>query len=581
MKIIAVDTETTPRHVPFLATTTDEQMKGVLYRLKNRNGRDYHRLKKICEDRSIVKVFHPATFDIYALSKIGIKVRGQVECTMTAASLVNENFTSKRLKVMARDLLHEETTNAKELTKVKAKYKKIAKAEGKEFSYDMIPREYLEPYAVDDTNFTIMLWYYFKDAIKEYDTIYQFEKSLIPIIVKMQNTGMRVDRTFAKKMARKYRKDQQIYFDEIQEYFLNHGIRKPEFNPGSPKQVGEVIERLGIPIKERTKKGFTATDAKTLKQYFKKQPFVRSLLRYRFCAKQAGTYFEPLAYRYTSPLNDIAHFTLWQSGAKTGRFSAELIQTIPRPGEAPLIKAPKLARMAFIPRDGYRFVSIDYKGIEMRLFFHFAQATALIEKIKAGWDPHDATSDLLFNKVNEAVRHTSKDMNFGFIFGMGKEKLAKSLGFSPEKTAKIFKKYYEHIPVQEYMTEVRNMLNRNGLITIEYDSPLMSFVRDYHLPVHLSYKGVNMIIQGTAAYVLKHAMKRVAKLIREKGMDVIMDMTIHDELLFEVSKKENLKLVVRELAKCMEDRVTFDVPIEVDVKVSDVSWGDVQKYKWR
>jgi DNA polymerase-1 len=107
----------------------------------------------------------------------------------------------------------------------------------------------------------------------------------------------------------------------------------------------------------------------------------------------------------------------------------------------------------------------------------------------------------------------------------------------------------------------------------------MSFHREYKVPHEFAYKGPNVIIQGTEAYVVKAAMIRCDEKITKSGMDVHMLMNVHDELLFEVSNKEPLPLIVNELVKAMEDHVTFKVPLRVEAKVSSESWGAVKEWK--
>lgn len=259
----------------------------------------------------------------------------------------------------------------------------------------------------------------------------------------------------------------------------------------------------------------------------------------------------------------------------------------------------RLVRRAFIPRPGYIFMCIDYDQIEMRLFAHDSNCERLIENINNGFDPHLGTALDIFgkkivyfnNEVRKLTRRGSKDINFGFIYGMGIRKLKAQLTLQIRnikekiKTKKIdiptpdeiFQEYHKKYPVKEYMRRVTGEIYRNGLTRIEYHSKLMNFIRDYRVPQDLAYRGANLRIQGTAAYVMKYGMKRACEFIDEFGLDVHLLGTIHDELIFEVpDEKENIRDIIRDLKEQMEDRVTFKVPILASAKTSDKSWGDIK-----
>lgn len=367
MKYISVDTEYSNKYIPFIATTTDEQMKSRLYILSNK--KDYRDLKAICENSSISKVFHAATNDIYALQNIGINTVPPYDDTCIAARLVNENFQAAGLKPLVKEILNEPCEEEKLLSKVKSKYKKIAKQEGKIFSYDQIPKEVLYPYAIKDTEYTMKLWYYFMKPLKKYRKIYRIEKELIPIIVEMVANGFRVDRKFVKQQIKQLKsnrkiilvkldnilKDNKIKFKKelirkrepsIYSYCEKHklnlkkikfdsknnqyiGIIYEKANLGSPIHLIHIIQCLDIPIKETTEKLKLATDIETLRNYIQ-YPFIKLLIESRFIEKQLSTYYEPLIKEYTTKEDPIAHFMFYQSGAKTGRFTANLIQTMPK-----------------------------------------------------------------------------------------------------------------------------------------------------------------------------------------------------------------------------------------------------------
>ena len=581
MKIVAVDTETV-NEIPFIATVTNQRLQSRLFVIKNRS--NYMGLKRICESPNITKVFHSASYDIYCLSKIGILVVPPYEDTMIAAPLLNENYSSKKLKVLAQVHLGEPCDEAKELSKVKAKYKREAKKKGIDWNWSMIPSKILYPYAIKDTIYTIKLWFLFKRPLRKYIELYKFEKELIPVVVKMQQKGFLIDRKFCKKMVKYCNKNLDI---------LKHKLRrisgKEDFNPSSFKQVGEVIVKLDIPITEKTKKDSIATDSDTLKKYIK-YPFIRLLMKYRFHTKQLSTYYGPLYYRYTSSKNKIAHFLFYQSGAKTGRFTAQLIHQIPRMEDVENTGERQDVRKAFLCRPGYTMVCVDYDQIEMRLFAHFSNAIRFIKHILNGFDAHLGTAYDLFGKhivekskkIKKKLRKIAKDINFGIIYGMGQRKLASSLNLPAVKAYDILQKYYRRYPVKEYIRSVTSQLFKQGSISLSFDSELMNFSREYRVPQDKAYRGTNVIIQGTAAYVMKKGMLRTAKWIDSKNLDVNLLATMHDELIFEINNKYNVDKVIKKLIRLMEDRVTFKVPMLASAKISNISWGHAaMQDKWK
>jgi len=582
-RAVAIDTEFDLNKVPFLATSCDWRLETDLYRCKKES--DIERLKRIAEDRSIIKIMFPMSVDWYTLRRVGIECKGDFEDPLIAGTLLDENFASRKgLKPMAQRYLKADIKEAKELAVYKRKYKKIAKEKGIEFDYSMIPRKIIEPYASEDAVFTEKLWFLFREPIKKFNSIYQIEKKVGRIIVEMQEIGMMVDRPFCRNQSEQYDKDIIECGKRIQIILRKGGLKIPEFNSGSPKQVGYALQKLGVPL-PLTEKGNPSTESKVLMDH-DHYPLVRETLLDRFLKKQNGTYFKPLYFRYTTEGNPYAHFFLFGSGARTGRMSAELIQTIPRPDESRTAHAPKLARKAFRPREGYVLVAADYKALQMLIFFHFAKATTLIKKCRDGWDPHDAACSMLFGKVDKELRKDTKNIQFGIVFGMGKAKLINSLRRSKAKkevtqfeAERILQRYYSIVPVKEFTRQCVSELYKSGVLKLGFDSKLMSFHREYRVPQEFAYKGPNVLIQGTEAYVVKHAMIRCDEMIKNKGIDMHMLMQVHDELLFEVSEKEPLHHVLDEIKKAMEDNISLSIPLKVDTKVSKENWGSVEEWE--
>lgn len=606
VETVAVDTEYDYCR-PFLASTTSDKLVSRVYKLRIRS--QYEELKRICESPDIRKVFHHASGDIFILKNVGIHVVPPYECTLIASNLVDENYSSKNLKKLAQAHLAIETKESNRLRATIKKYRERARKEGRQFRWSEIPDELILPYAKKDTEYTIKLWYYWQKPLREMRELYIFEKSIIPIIVEMQWRGMRIDRSLCLQRSNEYEIAIDTTYKKMS-LWLGKTIGKYSFNPRSPKQLQEIMKRLGLEyeVGRNEKTGTLKTDKKTLQSLLTTEhaEFVKMLLQYRFYTKHKSTYYDPLYHYYTSEKSDVAHFMLYQTGAKTGRFSAELIQTFPRPEENAIVGAKHEVRKVVIPRPGKALLCKDYEQQEMKLFFHYSNCQKMIDLIneKGGRvkDVYEDTGRLLFGslfddpKYKKVLRYVTKKNALSGIYGVGVNKLISStvtdllerfdvsliteLGINTSWAYNVLQKFYKIYPVREYTQRKISELYRNGYIELVFDSPLMRFRRRYHIPRDKAYKGPNAEIQGTAAYIIKSAMKRCIRRIKREGWVGRVDllMQVHDELIFEVDNDRNfIKEVNHALTEEMEDWTTFKVPITCSAKWSDKSWGDVSE----
>ena len=560
---IAIDSEYDEvTKIPFIVTMSDGVTSKLFYPDKLE---DYYIIKKICKSKKIEKVFHSATADMYALYQIGIKVFKPYHCTFVQSNLIDENFASRKLKDLAKKYLNEPCKEQQELNKIKAKYKRKYK---KDFRWTMIPKEVIEPYAVKDVEYTIALHNYFRSKLKPYKKLYKLELSIIPMILDMEIRGHRIDREFCKQELSKLYVNHDYYYNKLIKFYGRI------FNLQSPKDIRSLFKKAEVNIKERTSTGLMSTSKEIIEPLAKENKIIKWSLLCRNASKQIGTYYEPLLNNYTYPNDDNAHFSFYQSGAKSGRFSAELIQTIPK--EKPKHEIANNVRRAFIPRKGYVNLYFDYDQIEMKLFAHFTNNKSLIEAIKKGFDPHDQTAmDMFGDKYKEdpeGCRRDAKDVNFGIIYGMGARALSVKLGKSLQETYVILSKYDQKYRVRSFISQMTSLLHRQGYIELEWID------REYRVPKDLAYKCVNILIQGSAAYVIKLAMKRLKGYIAEIiGLNLLIQM--HDELIFECHQSLNVKQISYDIKNLMEDHTTFKVPITVSSEYSVKSWAD--KVKWK
>ncbi len=609
MRCVAVDLEYDYRD-PFLCTITNEELITKAYRLKVLSHKK--QVKVIVENKNIRKVFHHATGDCYYFREIGIVVAPPIECTLIASNLVDENYASRNLKKLAQMHLGIETHESNRLKSTITKYKKLAEKGGYAFKWSQIPEEVMIPYAKRDPEYTIKLWYYWQTPIQESRKLYEFEKSIMPLIVDIQLRGLRIDRYRCRRIGDEYGRKLETLHEDIAKFIVDNKIvLGKDFNPRSVPQIQNIIIQMGmgdeggdsntVDLKTRVPK----TDKTALQKLALSSDFYNLLIKYRFFNKHKGTYYDPLYHHYTNEKSDMAHFLMYQTGAKTGRFSVELAQTFPKPEENKLAGESHEVRKCIIPRRGKAFLCMDYEQQEARLFCHYAKATRMIDIINAntgkeGFDIYIPTGELLFGsmfdnpKLRKALRFVAKTNFLGAIFGEGQRKLITStvsmlydkfdrsiveeIGVDQQWAYDSLQRFYQLYPVREYMREKTTELYRENFIELEFHSSLMNFKRKYNIPKQFAYKSVNAIIQGTAAYIIKHAMLRCTNRIQREGWGGKVDMVlqVHDELIFEVDNDlPFIREVKRVMGEEMNDVETFSVPITTSGKWSAKTLGDV------
>jgi len=240
----------------------------------------------------------------------------------------------------------------------------------------------------------------------------------------------------------------------------------------------------------------------------------------------------------------------------------------------------KRIRAAFVPEPGYVLLSADYSQIELRLLAHLSQDPVLIESFQHGQDVHARTAAELFQvpltEVSADQRRQAKTINFGIIYGMGAQRLARSLGI-PVKTAQTYITQYfaRYGGIKSYMDSILVEARVRGYVTTLQGR--RRYVPDLHskntqLASAAERMAVNMPIQGTAADLIKMAMVAIDRRLMQEGLRTQMLLQVHDELLFEVSEKEldRVKKLVQEI---MEGVMPLRVPLRVDLGTG-ANWAE-------
>ena len=411
---------------------------------------------------------------------------------------------------------------------------------------------------------------FFEKQLKEeglWTLFCEIEMPLMPVLAEMEEAGVMIDTEGLKETSRLFTQQMLALEAEI------HSLAGTEFNISSPKQVGEVLfERLALdPKAKKTKKGQYVTNEEVLEALQRKHPVVGKILDYRGVKKLLSTYIDALP-QLINPQTGHIHTSFNQTVTATGRLSSSNpnLQNIPvRDAQG------KEVRKAFIPYPGQLFFSADYSQIELRIMAHLSQDANLIEAFVQGNDIHAATAAKIFKKSLEEVtsdeRRKAKTANFGIIYGISAFGLAERMGVSRTEAKQLIDGYFETYPgVKAYMDKSIEMARDKG-----YTETI--FGRRCQLPdinsgnavvrAYAERNAINAPIQGSAADIIKIAMIRISRRMKQEAFQSKMMLQVHDELNFSVvpEEKERLeRLVIEEMQAAAQLRVPL---------IADCGWG--------
>ena len=504
-------------------------------------------------------VFHNAKFDLRFFSKANLPMPQYVEDTMLLARIVHPTEISYGLKPLSKKYLNEPYLEEERIKQWASRQKRA----GKPHVYGLAPNAIRIPYAQKDAECTIMLWVLmWGAATKKQKRLYKNEMRVLRCVMDMEKRGLLIDLTLAGKMMEVAKTKREKLGAKLRKL-----TGKPQFNPNSPKQIVEAIYGSGeTKIVRRTKKGKAATDRLALIQV--DHPLAGPLLAYREWDKLGGTYLKPFVERQDG---GIIHPSWNQAGTKTGRFSSSgpNFQNLPRPSDSALGRIKSLIRA----RPGYRLLLIDYEQLEIRICAHYSQEAHLLEAIHGGLDLQGVTCKVTFDKKEtdpdwKEYRYYAKTLNFLLQYGGGAQKLVDTVmsqtgtKLTLYRASKLKERYAERNPrVMSLFDSVATEVSQTGGVE-------NIFGRFVDVPLSKTYVGVNYKIQGSAADLIKFKMPEVRQLI--KGHDTHMLLQVHDELGFEVSKKD--KILIPKIVRTMEEYDLFDVPITCSVAMGN-RWG--------
>ena len=400
----------------------------------------------------------------------------------------------------------------------------------------------------------------------------EIELPLVRVLAAMEREGLKLDAKRLAEVGAGFGERIETLEKEIYE------LAEEEFTIGSPQQVGRILfEKLGLTRKRRGKTGYS-TDARVLAQISDEHPIVEKIESWRELTKLKNTYLDSLP-DLIDPDTGRVHTTFNQAATTTGRLSSTNpnLQNIPIRTE---IGRP--VRACFVAEKGARLLSADYSQVELRVLAHVAEEEVLKEIFRAGDDVHAATAAEVFDISREDVdvgqRSKAKMVNFGIVYGLTGFGLADRLNIPRKEGEEFVSRYLERFPaVRAFREQVVERAQDEGFVTT-----LLG--RRRSIPELRSGNpntrrlgerlAVNTVIQGTAADIIKIAMVRCQKALREAGTETRLVLQIHDELLFEGPPQEMdgaVELVRREMCAAYQ----LDPPLEVDIGVGR-DWLDAK-----
>ena len=438
------------------------------------------------------------------------------------------------------------------------------------------PREVL-PYAAEDADLTLQLYHHLRPRIEGEEHLrslfYDIEMPLADVLLEMEQAGVRVDVDLLQSAI----VDLSTELERIEEDFQRYTLGDP-VNINSPKEVGDFLfGRLGLSEKpKKTRTGQYSTREEDLEMVADRHPAVRLILDYRGLSKLVNTYLVPLP-MMVNPVTGRIHTTYHQAKTATGRLSSSdpNLQNIPVRDEQ-----GREIRKAFTANDpdaGDLFVSADYSQVELRLMAHLSGDTSLIEAFRHGADIHAATAAKIFGIPREEVtgemRRKAKTANFGIIYGISAFGLSARLGIPRGEAKELIDGYFSSFPgVKRYIDKTIEQAHRDGYVDTlfgrrRYIQNINS--RNRNLVANAERMAINAPIQGTAADIIKVAMVRVARRLREEGFRSQMILQVHDELCFTVPGDERERLVAMVKEEMEQVLPSLSVPLVADVGVGE------------
>lgn len=518
-------------------------------------------LKEILEDPGLKIAGQNIKYDYKVLKRWGITMQGIAFDTMTAAWILDSSLGSYNMDLLAERALGYATMHYADIVE-----------KGKLF--DTVPLETAVRYAAEDADITFRLYKAFEPEIEARGKSRLFqdiELPLVTILAEMEMRGIRLAPALLEDFGSEVGARLETIKNEIYE------LCGEEFNINSTKQLQEILfEKRGLKPVKKTKTGYS-TNVQVLEILAEQDPVPEKILEHRSLAKLKSTYIDTLP-ALINPETGRIHTQFIQTGTATGRLSSKdpNLQNIPIKTED-----GRKIREAFIPADGCTFLSADYSQIELVVLAHLSGDEGLKSAFAGGEDVHSRTAALIFGVFPEMVtpeqRRVAKTINFGVMYGMSAFRLSRELKIPRRQADEFIGAYFNRYSrIKAFIDEVAEEARTTGTSkTIMGHERYIHGINSRNATERAGAERIalNTPIQGSAADIVKLAMLKITRALKERGLESQLLLQVHDELIFEVpeAELEEMKSLVKEI---MESVITLDIPLRVSVETGSC-WGEM------
>jgi|TARA_X000001382_G_scaffold86938_2_gene61939 DNA polymerase I-like protein with 3'-5' exonuclease and polymerase domains len=541
-------------------------------------------LKKVFECDAD-KIMHNAQYDAGWIRRMGFKINGRIVDTMVIASLLDENRFSYSLNALAYDHLNK-TKSEKSLVEAARDFGVDPKAE-----LWKLPAMHVGPYAETDAVLTLELWTYFKTLLGKEDLwpIANLELELLPCLIDMTWTGVRVDMDAVEKTRVALIKEEKDVLSEIKR------MTNMDVEIWAAQSLSKAFDKMSIAY-PKTEKGQPSFTKGFLSEHEDKLP--RLIVKARNLNKTHGTFINTIM-RHTGRDGRIhSHINQIRSddgGTVSGRISMSNPNLQQIPARDPVLGP--MIRSLFLPEEGDKWAAIDFSQQEPRILVHYAHAYGVARKnhlhgVAEFVDGYKNDPKMDFHtmvaKMAKIDRKQAKTINLGMMYGMGVNKLSDQLDIPVDDAKELVKQYHSRVPfVKMLMSGVTNRLNERDSsgsirsilgrkcrfdlwepVAFEMNKalPYKEAVKEYGDTTRLrrayAYKALNRLIQASAADMTKRAMVDIY------ATGKVPLIQIHDEIALSVKNMEEAK----KYSTIMENAVNLVIPNKCDVEVG-TSWG--------
>ena len=524
------------------------------------------------------KVMHNAAYDLGWLRAAGFEVNGTIYDTMLAAPVLDENRFSYALNSLGFDYLKE--------VKSEQGLKESASDFGVHPKKELwkLPAMHVGEYAEQDAALTLKLWHHLKVLMRkeEVESVFNLETEVLPVLVDITLKGINFNRVKCEQEMAKMRGKEK----DILKYLKSQAGMQVDI--WAAQSIAAAFDRLAIQYPK------TAAGAPSFTKSFldtHEHPLAKMILEARELNKTHGTFLEPYLKHSAKDGRVHTHFNQMRNedgGTVTGRLSASNpnLQQVPARHE---IIGP-LVRGLFLPEDGQIWAANDFSSQEPRLLVHYATLLDLpgAEKMAQAYrDNPDTDFHQMVADRAGIKRKAAKTIGLGLMYGMGKAKLANSLDLPLDEASELIATFHSKVPflkgtVDAVMKRIEHPTSGGSIRTllgrkcrfplweptewgVNKALPREQAAMEYGSRIKRAgtYKGLNKLIQGSAADQTKAAMVALHK----AGFNLMLQ--VHDEVALSVRNIDE----ARAAADIMVKAVTLEVPSRVDVETG-LNWGD-------